>query len=145
MCLAVALSFSRYGFSDDSKIIAFARRLSSRRRLILVLIGSGTLLGCVAVAGLIHWPVPRVHDEFSYLLMSDTLVHGHVANPAPPFQFFNTFHVLVHPVYASKYFPVQGLFLARGQMLTGHPALGIWLGSALACAVTCWMLAGGPF
>jgi hypothetical protein len=99
------------------------------------------ILGCAVVAGVLHEPVPRVHDEFSYLLMSDTLASGHVSNPTPPLpEFFDTFHVLVHPVYASKYFPGQGLFLAIGQRLTGHPAAGLWLSSALACAAVYWML-----
>ena len=85
--------------------------------------------------------MPRINDEFSYLLLSDTLTSGHVANPTPPLpEFFDTFHVLMHPVYASKYFLAQGVFLAAGQKLTGHPAVGIWLSSALACAATCWML-----
>ena len=55
-------------------------------------------------------------------------------------EFFDTFHVLVHPLYASKYFPVQGVFLAVGEKLTGHPAVGVWLSSALACAALVWML-----
>ena len=117
------------------------RTLSSKQSLVLVSIGGGTLVGCLLVAVFLHEPVPRVHDEFSYLLMSDTLVHGRVANPSPTLsEFFDTFHVLVQPVYASKYFPAQGIFLAIGQKLTGHPAVGIWLSSALACAATCWML-----
>ena len=100
-----------------------------------------SFLGCVLVAFILHEPVPLVHDEFSYLLMSDTFVHGHVANPSPPLsEFFDTFHVLVRPVYASKYFPMQGTFLAIGERLTGHPAVGIWLSSALACAAATWML-----
>jgi len=95
----------------------------------------------MAVACVLHEPVPRTHDEFSYLLMSDTLASGHAANPSPPLtEFFDTFHVLVRPVYASKYFPGQGLFLAAGQKLTGHPTVGLWLSAALACAATCWML-----
>lgn len=141
LSVVVALSFSRIGFANNSRLVVWTHKLSSKRTLPLALIGSCTLLGCVAVAASIHWPVPRIHDEFSYLLMSETLADGHVANPSPPLsEFFDTFHVLVHPVYASKYFPAQGLFLALGEKLTGQPAVGIWLGSALACAVTCWML-----
>ena len=73
--------------------------------------------------------------------MSDTLSSEHLSNLSPPLsEFFDTFHVLIQPVYASKYFPAQGFFLAIGQKLTGHPAVGIWLSSALACTATCWML-----
>ncbi|MCS6850282.1 MAG: hypothetical protein NZ700_03815 [Gemmataceae bacterium] len=87
------------------------------------------------------WPVPRVHDEFSYLLAADTYARGRCANPTPPhWEHFETPHVLMQPTYASKYLPMQGLLLAAGQVLTGRPAVGAVLGLALACAATCWML-----
>jgi hypothetical protein len=93
------------------------------------------------VAFALHEPVPRIHDEFSYLLLSETLTHGHISNPAPPLpEFFDTFHVLVRPVYASKYFPAQGVLLAVGEKLFGHPIVGVWLSSAFACVATVWML-----
>jgi hypothetical protein len=107
------------------------------------LAGAIALLGCLLVAAILHEPIRRTHDEFSYALMGETLAHGHVSNPVPPLtEFFDTFHVLMHPVYASKYFPAQGLFLALGEKLTGHPAVGLWLSSALACGAITWMLQG---
>lgn len=73
--------------------------------------------------------------------MGETFAKGRASNPSPPVhEFFDTFHVLQHPVYASKYFPAQGVFLALGQKLTGHQAVGLWLSSALACAAVTWML-----
>jgi hypothetical protein len=73
--------------------------------------------------------------------MGETFAHGRLSNPTPPVsEFFDTFHVLMRPVYASKYFPAQGLFLALGEKLAGHPAVGVWLSSALACAAITWML-----
>lgn len=99
------------------------------------------MLGCWIASVVLHRPTPGIHDEFSYLLMGETFSHGHVANPAPPLpEFFDTFHELVHPVYASKYFAVQGLFLAVGDKLGGHPYIGLWLSSALACVAFMWML-----
>jgi hypothetical protein len=90
---------------------------------------------------LLHEPVPRTHDEFSYVLLGETLAHGQASMVPPPTpEFFETFHVLVRPVYASKYFPAQGVFLALGERLTGHPAVGVWLSSGLAAAATTWML-----
>jgi len=100
-----------------------------------------TLLGCILVATILHEPVPRVHDEFSYRLMGDTFAHRRLSNSSLPLpEFFDTFHVLMRPVYVSKYFPAQGIFLAIGEILTGHPAVGIWISSALTCAAVYWML-----
>jgi len=108
-----------------------------------IIVSLACLLLAAAVALVLHEPVPRINDEFSYLMMSDTFVSGRVVNPSPALlEFFDTFHVLIHPAYVSKYFPAQGLFLAFGQKLTGHPAVGVWLSSALACAATLWMLRG---
>jgi hypothetical protein len=112
------------------------RKLSTAARCGLVV-----LLGCFIVASFIHYPVPRVQDEFSYALLGDTLSSGELAANAPDLpEFFDSFHILIKPVHASKYFPAQGVLLAFGEKLTGHPALGIWLGAAFGCAVTTWML-----
>ncbi len=49
-------------------------------------------------------PAPSCHDEFSHLLVADTLRHARLANPAPElWQPFQSFHVLVNPSYASKF------------------------------------------
>ena len=102
-----------------------------------------TILGCWLVALFLARPIPRTHDEFSYTLMGETFANGHASSPKPPFsEFFDTFHVLVNPVHASKYFPAQGIVLTLGYKLTGNPAVGLWLTSALACGAITWMLQG---
>ena len=42
----------------------------------------------------------------------------------------------------SMYFPAQGMFLAAGKILTGHPWFGVWASAGLMCAAFCWMLRG---
>jgi len=81
--------------------------------VVVPVVGMVTFLGCIAVAGFLHEPIPSIHDEFSYMLMGDTFAHGHIVNSSPALpEFYETFDVLVHPVYVSKYFPAQGVFLA---------------------------------
>ena len=46
----------------------------------------------------------------------------------------------MHPTYMSMYFPAQGLVLAAGKVLAGHPWYGNLLVTALMCAAICWML-----
>jgi len=86
-------------------------------------------------------PTPDVYDEFSHLLTADTLRHFRLANPPHPFSpFFETFFVLQQPTYSSIYPAGQGLMLALGWALFGHPWAGVLLGTAALCALCYWML-----
>jgi len=86
-------------------------------------------------------PVPDVYDEFSHLLAADTLRHWRLANPPHALsQFFETQFVLQQPTYSSIYPLGQGLVLALGWSLFGHPWAGVLLAEAALGALCYWML-----
>jgi hypothetical protein len=88
-------------------------------------------------------PMPAVADDFSYLLLADTLSHGRLANPVHPMhRFFETFFVLQEPSYSSVYPPGQGIALALGRALFGDPWAGVAISIGLFCALCYWMLRG---
>ncbi len=88
-------------------------------------------------------PFPLVTDEFSHLLLADTLAHGRLANPTPAFwQHFESLHIIQQPRYVSNYFPGQALFLAAGQVAFGSPWAGVLAGCACFLLVLYWALRG---
>jgi hypothetical protein len=118
-------------------------RLATRRMFIILAV---SLLPVVVRLLLLPWlppPDPRVPDEFSHLLVADTLASGHLANPAHPlWRHLETFYVLQQPTYSSIYPIGQGFVLAVGQVFTGHPWAGVLLSVALMSGALTWMLYG---
>ena len=86
-------------------------------------------------------PLPQIADDFSNLLLGDTLAHFRLANPPHPLhRFFEAAFVLQEPSYSSIYPPGQGVLLAFGQLLFSQPWAGILLASGILCALCYWAL-----
>ncbi|HLH16946.1 MAG TPA: hypothetical protein VKX45_06980 [Bryobacteraceae bacterium] len=88
-------------------------------------------------------PTPSGADDFSYLLLGDTLAHFRLANPVHPLhRFFETTFVIQEPSYSSIYALGQGFALALGQLAFGEPWAGVLISMGLLAALAYWMLQG---
>jgi hypothetical protein len=91
------------------------------------------------------YPVPTAQgaDDFSYLLLADTLAHFRLAYPPHPLhRFFETNFVLQEPAYSSIFPLGPGLVLALGQVVFRLPWAGVVLSVAVFCSLCYWMLRG---
>ncbi len=143
-CAALwAIALPSFGRPAFVRLEALVRRLAASAGLSLAV---AALVPLVLRLALLPWqgvPIPRVHDEYSYLLQADTLAEGRLANPTHPhWRHFDTIHVNQRPTYGSKYPVGQGAALFLGERLFGDPWAGVLLSFAAASAAVVWAIRG---
>jgi hypothetical protein len=143
IAVAVAFAWPDLLARPISRMEKGVDRLARRQGLCVALVAFSAILLRLAILPIHPIPLPSVSDDFSNLLAADTFAHGRLSNPTPAmWMHFETIHVDMKPTYASMYFPAQGLIMAAGIALFGHPWFGILIFGGLMCGAICWMLQG---
>ena len=139
----LALALSLAAFAWCSRWTEILRKFAARTVLCMAALAILPVALRLALLPAHPIPTPAVLDDFSFVLLGDTISHFRFANPAHPMhQFFETLFVLQQPTYSSIYPPGQGIALAIGQWIFGNPWAGVAMSISAFCALCYWMLRG---
>ena len=137
VCLLILLMVARSGLGPA------AARFAEKTGWVMLLLFVMPIALRLALLPKFPAPVPGGADDYGYLLLADTMRHFRLATPMHPMhRFFETVFGLQEPKYSSIYPAGQGLVLALGWMVFGHPWAGVLLGAGAFCALCYWTLRG---
>jgi hypothetical protein len=94
LVLFILLPARFLAFFPNRRFHCFAQKRSRACVVVFLL----SLVGRIVLLPIEPFTTPNIHDEFSYLLASDTFAHGRLTNPTPPlWHHFEQFYVLMEP------------------------------------------------
>src|SRR5215467_2837063 len=76
----LAFLFPRYGELAFRRLERLFARFAEHKRLALLALFLAVIAIRLVVLLRLHVPIPGIHDEFSYLLSSDTFAHSRLTN-----------------------------------------------------------------
>jgi hypothetical protein len=118
-----------------------ANRLASQTVWCMAILGALPVVLRLAMLPTAPIPTALGADDFSYLLLGDTLSHFRLTNPTHPMhRFFETLFVLQEPSYSSIYPLGPGLALAFGRLVFREPWAGVAISMAAFTSLCYWML-----
>ncbi len=136
-----ARSCSHFGEAFFARVEVAGSRFAKRTVAAPCALAASVILVRLALLPIHPMPQPSVADEFSHLLLADTLAHGRLANPSHPvWPSLEALHVIQTPTYSSMYFPGPAMLLLLGQVVTGEPWLGLLGATGALCGLVCWAL-----
>lgn len=141
IAIAVAFCWPRLGAGWFSRLEGVFGKVARKQGLAVFTVGISAVVLRLAILPIVSIPHPYGADDFSFLFAADTFASGRLANPTPAmWPHFETIHITMQPMYVSMYFPADGLVLAAGKVLFGHPWFSLLCMMGLMCAALCWML-----
>jgi hypothetical protein len=126
-----------------ARLESMGARLARRRTALCCTAALAAIAIRLLLVPLLPPPKPVVTDEFSHLLLADTLLHGRVANPVHPlWRHFESLHILQRPHYVSNYFPGNAAVLAAAEWAVGSAWPGVVVMSGMFAGALTWALLG---